>query len=166
MKKLEIEKTKPTFIIPTIKTDIIKVGLVFSISNFFTNKTYQANNWECEKNTFLCEFGFTDHDNIIQNYLDYTQQFPNEILDFGSFEGPRLKERITEGCQSFVDIFCVWDCCWVYIKLSEVRKDSYFAVKNFSYLSYLLKVTQCARTDLNKRFLPKPMTTTGQSKEL
>ena len=29
MKKLEIEKTKPTFIISTFKTDIIKVGLVF-----------------------------------------------------------------------------------------------------------------------------------------
>ena len=31
MKKLEIEKTKPTFIISTFKTDIIKGGLVFSI---------------------------------------------------------------------------------------------------------------------------------------
>ena len=29
MKKLEIEKTKPTFIISTFKTDIINVGLVF-----------------------------------------------------------------------------------------------------------------------------------------
>ena len=45
------------------------------------------------------------------------------MLDDEEDEGPRLKERITEGCQSFVDIFCVWDCCWVYIKLSEVRKD-------------------------------------------
>ena len=45
MKKLEIEKTKPTFIISTFKTDIIKVGLVFSISNFFIAKTSLANNW-------------------------------------------------------------------------------------------------------------------------
>lgn len=36
-------------------------------------------------------------------------------------EGPRLKEKITEACQQFVDIFCVWDCCWIYIKLSEVK---------------------------------------------
>ena len=49
MKKLEIEKTKATFIISTFKTDIIKVGLVFSISNFFINKTYQANNWRAKK---------------------------------------------------------------------------------------------------------------------
>ena len=37
MKKLEIKKTETTELI-TFKTDIIKVGLVFSISNFFTNK--------------------------------------------------------------------------------------------------------------------------------
>ena len=29
MKKMEIEKTNPTFIISTFKTDILKVGLVF-----------------------------------------------------------------------------------------------------------------------------------------
>ena len=34
MKMLEIEKTKPTFIISVLKVDILKVGLVFSISNF------------------------------------------------------------------------------------------------------------------------------------
>ena len=32
MKKLEIEKTKPTYIISTFKTDIIKVGLVPTFS--------------------------------------------------------------------------------------------------------------------------------------
>ena len=32
-----------------LKTDIIKVGLVFSISNFFINKTYQANIWNAKK---------------------------------------------------------------------------------------------------------------------
>ena len=45
MKKLEIEKTKPTFIISTFKTDILKVGLDISISNFFIAKTSLANNW-------------------------------------------------------------------------------------------------------------------------
>ena len=42
------------------------------------------------------------------------------MLDEDEDEGPRLKEKLTEACQQFVDIFCVWDCCWVYIKLSEV----------------------------------------------
>ena len=49
MKKMEIEKTKPTFTISTFKTDIIKVGLVFSISNFFINKTSLANKWMRKK---------------------------------------------------------------------------------------------------------------------
>ena len=58
MKKLEIEKTKPTFIISVLKVDIIEVGLVFSISNIFITKMPLANNWEEEKNTFLQLFGF------------------------------------------------------------------------------------------------------------
>ena len=49
MKKLEIEKTKPTFTIPTFKTDIIKLGLVLSIFNFFIAKTSLANKWRRKK---------------------------------------------------------------------------------------------------------------------
>ena len=45
MKQLEIEKTKPTLSISVLKVDIIKVGLVFSISNFFITKTSLANKW-------------------------------------------------------------------------------------------------------------------------
>ena len=44
MKKLEIEETK-TILYSTFKTDIIKVGLVFSISNFFIKKSSLANKW-------------------------------------------------------------------------------------------------------------------------
>ena len=53
MKKLEIEKTEPTFIISTFKTDIIKVGLVFSISNFSIAKTSLANNWRSFSSSYL-----------------------------------------------------------------------------------------------------------------
>ena len=42
-KKLEIEKTKLTQY-STFKTDKVKVGLVFSISNFFINKINHAKN--------------------------------------------------------------------------------------------------------------------------
>ena len=49
MKKLEIEKTKPTFIISVLKVDMIKVGLVFQISNFFITKTSLANKWMKKK---------------------------------------------------------------------------------------------------------------------
>ena len=40
-------------------------------------------------------------------------------------EGPKLKERITDACYRGIDIFCVWDCCWAYIRLSEVFKILY-----------------------------------------
>ena len=44
MKKLKIEETKATQY-STFETDIIKVGLVFSISNFFITKIALANIW-------------------------------------------------------------------------------------------------------------------------
>ena len=53
MKKLEIQKTKPSFINSTFKTDIIKVGLVFSISEFFITKTSLTNKWKRKKRYLL-----------------------------------------------------------------------------------------------------------------
>ena len=44
VKKMEIQETKTTHY-STFKTDIMKVGLVFSISNFFITKTSLANKW-------------------------------------------------------------------------------------------------------------------------
>ena len=44
MKKLEIEKNKPNFIISVLKVEYYVV-LASSISNFFTNKTSLANKW-------------------------------------------------------------------------------------------------------------------------
>ena len=52
MKKLDIEKTKPTFIISTFKTDI-KSGLSFSICNFYIAKTSLANNWRSFSSSYL-----------------------------------------------------------------------------------------------------------------
>ena len=48
IKKLEIEETKTTYY-STFKTDIIKVGLLFSISYILINKIHQANNWSTKK---------------------------------------------------------------------------------------------------------------------
>ena len=44
VKTLEIEETKTTWY-STFKTEIIKVGLVFSNSNFFTMRISYANRW-------------------------------------------------------------------------------------------------------------------------
>jgi hypothetical protein len=35
-------------------------------------------------------------------------------------DGPRIKERLAAACYRFIDIFCVWDCCYAYIRLAEV----------------------------------------------
>ena len=94
MKKLEMEKTKPTFVISVLKVNIIKVGLVFSISNFFITKTPLANNWRRKKNTFLQLFGFSSYwvHIMIPNglkifvfkkepdlYLKFTTELPPEL---------------------------------------------------------------------------------------
>ena len=52
MKKLEIEKTKPTFIISVLKVEHYMV-LVSSNSNFSTNKTSLANKWMSFSNSNL-----------------------------------------------------------------------------------------------------------------
>ena len=61
MKKLEIEKTKPTFILSVSKVDIIKAGLFFSISNFFITKTPLANNWRRKKIPSCSYSALSDH---------------------------------------------------------------------------------------------------------
>ena len=48
VKKLEIKEITTTQF-STFNTDIIKVGLVFSISNFFITKTSLANKWMRKK---------------------------------------------------------------------------------------------------------------------
>ena len=61
MKKLEIQETKIT-VYSTFKTDIIKVGLVFSISNFFIRKSSLASKWMSfsYSNSALSNFRRTD----------------------------------------------------------------------------------------------------------
>lgn len=34
-------------------------------------------------------------------------------------EGPRFKERLAAFGLKMVDVFCVWDCCYAYIRLAE-----------------------------------------------
>ena len=52
---------------------------------------------------------------------------------------------------------------YVYQIDSKEGDQLYFASKAETNVSaaYLIDRSQCARMDLNKRFLPKPMTTTG-----
>ena len=45
-------------------------------------------------------------------------------------EGPRLKERMMQTLYRLIDIFCVWDCCRAYIRLSEVRPVHIVTLQN------------------------------------
>ncbi|KAG8222484.1 hypothetical protein J437_LFUL000846, partial [Ladona fulva] len=35
-------------------------------------------------------------------------------------EGPKLKEKLLAICIKGIDIFCVWDCCWPWLKFQEI----------------------------------------------
>ena len=63
MKNLEIDKTKPTFIISILKVEYWVV-LVSSISNFFTNKNSLANKWMSFSSSNLALFCKTFFYNI------------------------------------------------------------------------------------------------------
>ncbi|CAG2059875.1 unnamed protein product, partial [Timema podura] len=34
-------------------------------------------------------------------------------------EGPTLKEKIVAQFFKYIDVFCVWDCCWLWLKIQE-----------------------------------------------
>ena len=72
-KKFKFEKTKPTQY-TIFKTDMIKGGLVFLISNFFTNKIFQGRNRLVENNTFSALFAFSYSR---QNLSSFRQLFLN-----------------------------------------------------------------------------------------
>ena len=106
MKKLEIEKTKSTFIISTFKTDIIKVGLVFSISNFFIAKTSLANNWRSFSSSYLALERKIDVPKLNSNsgltVLNKYKYIPNigkkKILEFRNMQ-EKLENKCTKAKQ-------------------------------------------------------------------
>ncbi|XP_054288733.1 sodium channel protein para-like isoform X6 [Macrosteles quadrilineatus] len=34
-------------------------------------------------------------------------------------EGPTMKEKLISNCLRMIDVFCVWDCCWLWLKFQE-----------------------------------------------
>lgn len=37
-----------------------------------------------------------------------------------SYENPPLKERFIASCLKCIDILCVWDCCWCWVRVQEL----------------------------------------------
>ena len=102
MKKLEIEKTKPTFIISTFKTDIIKVGLVFSISNFFIAKTSLANNWRSFSSSYLALSGQLNY--YMSSNLMLRQQKCQDSNTTVSKDNPKVTNMIVNEKITFLKI--------------------------------------------------------------
>nr|CAD7455938.1 unnamed protein product [Timema tahoe] len=52
-----------------------------------------------------------------RSLLDYISiyYFPTEEDE----EGPTLKEKIVAQFFKYIDVFCVWDCCWLWLKIQE-----------------------------------------------
>ena len=59
------------------------VGLVFSISNFFMNKIYQANKLSMEKNAYMCKPGLTV--NLFKNNILFIIRFFYKICNHSLF---------------------------------------------------------------------------------
>ncbi|XP_066993816.2 sodium channel protein para [Anabrus simplex] len=47
------------------------------------------------------------------------QSRASEHIDDDDDEGPALKEKLLALCLRGIDIFCVWDCCWLWLKFQE-----------------------------------------------
>ena len=75
VKKLEIEKTKPTFTLKTLKV-VYSVGLLFSIFNFFINKNSQGRESVREKKYLLLQ---------IRLYFAIRDRSQLTLARFGSF---------------------------------------------------------------------------------
>ena len=85
MKKLEIEETKTTYY-STFKTDIIKVGLVFSISNFFIKKSSLANKWMSFSYSNLAlriVLNFVAHESPCHTFILNSKKVPFKKLVWG-----------------------------------------------------------------------------------
>lgn len=37
-----------------------------------------------------------------------------------SYDHPPIKERCIASCLKFIDILCVWDCCWCWVRVQEL----------------------------------------------
>jgi len=55
-------------------------------------------------------------DTLLKHCTVSIYYFPTDEDD----EGPTVKERLLALCLRGIDIFCVWDCCWLWIKFQEI----------------------------------------------
>ena len=54
-------------------------------------------------------------DTLLKHCTVSIYYFPTDEDD----EGPTVKEKLLALCMRGIDIFCVWDCCWLWLKFQE-----------------------------------------------
>lgn len=55
---------------------------------------------------------------LLQRFAVSVYYFPTENEEDDE-DGPTFKEIMVEKLLKGIDIFCVWDCCWAWLKLQE-----------------------------------------------
>jgi voltage-gated sodium channel type II alpha len=35
-------------------------------------------------------------------------------------DGPSFKEKATVAFRKYIDVFCIWDCCWPWVKMTDL----------------------------------------------
>lgn len=53
--------------------------------------------------------------NILKHWVVSIYYFPTDEDE----EGPTLRERALALCLKGIDMFCVWDCCWLWLRIQE-----------------------------------------------
>lgn len=54
-------------------------------------------------------------DTLLKHCTVAIYYFPTDEDD----EGPTFKEKLLALCLRGIDVFCVWDCCWPWVKIQE-----------------------------------------------
>lgn len=54
---------------------------------------------------------------MLKHYSVSIYYFPTEREEQ---ERPKFKEKCMANCLKCIDMFCVWDCCWYWIRIQEI----------------------------------------------
>ena len=80
-----------------------------------------------ERSHFGIRDGGADNGDLREDF-DYAPEYDRSRDDsmdrdstsISSYEKPPLKERLMADCLKCIDILCVWDCCWCWVRVQEL----------------------------------------------
>jgi hypothetical protein len=67
---------------------------------------------------------------VLNSIIDQVAERPRQSMGGARFstyrddddedEGPKFKDICAEYTKKFINIFCIWDCCWLWLRVSEL----------------------------------------------